>query len=362
MECRKCKKTIPEASVFCCWCGVKQTIPPHKPKARSNGEGSVYMQNKRWKAEVSYYINGQRCRATKAGFATKREALEALPALREAALVAKEQSHDATIAQLWTMLQEKWLPTLSKDKQSHYRTAYGRLSAIQNINIRKLRYADLQPIIDELGVQFYPARDVKALLHRMYDTALKYEYADRDYAELLDLPPMKASVRRALTVEEIERIWADYNAGHGTSKYFLIMAYTAMRTGEIRTLPKSNVHLSKQYAIGGIKTDAGKNREIVFCDRILPLVREAYHENTDRLCEIPEDAFYYAWREMCSRTEIKDADPYCLRHTAASLLAAEGVAPVIIQQILGHSSYSITANTYTHVSVDEKLAAVNKLK
>lgn len=38
-----------------------------------------------------------------------------------------------------------------------------------------------------------------------------------------------------------------------------------------------------------------------------------------------------------------------LRHTAASLLLAEGVHLRMIMELLGHSSISLTANTYTHV-------------
>jgi integrase len=38
-----------------------------------------------------------------------------------------------------------------------------------------------------------------------------------------------------------------------------------------------------------------------------------------------------------------------LRHTAASLLLAEGVHLRVIMELLGHSSISLTANTYAHV-------------
>jgi integrase len=38
-----------------------------------------------------------------------------------------------------------------------------------------------------------------------------------------------------------------------------------------------------------------------------------------------------------------------LRHTAASLLLAEGVQPRVVMEILGHSQISVTLNTYSHV-------------
>ena len=38
-----------------------------------------------------------------------------------------------------------------------------------------------------------------------------------------------------------------------------------------------------------------------------------------------------------------------LRHTFASLLLANGVHMKVIQDVLGHSQISITADTYSHV-------------
>jgi integrase len=37
-----------------------------------------------------------------------------------------------------------------------------------------------------------------------------------------------------------------------------------------------------------------------------------------------------------------------LRHTAGSLLAAQGVTPRVIMEILGHTQVSMTMNTYVH--------------
>jgi integrase len=42
-------------------------------------------------------------------------------------------------------------------------------------------------------------------------------------------------------------------------------------------------------------------------------------------------------------------------------LAHERVNPLIIQKIMGHKDYSITAEKYTDVSLEDKLDAVNKI-
>ena len=196
----------------------------------------------------------------------------------------------------------------------------------------------------------------------MYTLALKYEYADKDYSKLLDLPPISASTRTALTEDEVQRIWQDYDAGHEFSRYWLIMAYTGMRTGEMLTILKANTHLAEQYCTGGIKTDAGKARQIIFPDKIMPLVREAYRSGIKRLCEVDEKTFYAEWHDMAQRVGLQpDMTPYCLRHTTATLLAVEKVAPAIIKEVLGHTDYAVTLG-YTHIPLEEKLDAMNKLK
>jgi integrase len=40
---------------------------------------------------------------------------------------------------------------------------------------------------------------------------------------------------------------------------------------------------------------------------------------------------------------------YDTRHTAASLLLVQGVAPRVVMEVLGHSTYQLTMDTYSHV-------------
>ena len=39
-----------------------------------------------------------------------------------------------------------------------------------------------------------------------------------------------------------------------------------------------------------------------------------------------------------------------LRHTAATLLLGRGVHPKLVQEMLGHSSISLTLDTYSHAT------------
>ena len=60
------------------------------------------------------------------------------------------------------------------------------------------------------------------------------------------------------------------------------------------------------------------------------------------------------------RMGLRPLTPHCCRHTCATALAEDDVAPAIIKEILGHTNYQTTLG-YTHISLAAKLEAVNKI-
>jgi integrase len=58
---------------------------------------------------------------------------------------------------------------------------------------------------------------------------------------------------------------------------------------------------------------------------------------------------YRGFQLLISRAGLRRVRLHDLRHTAASMLLSQGVAPRVVMEILGHSQISITMNTYTHV-------------
>lgn len=356
MICRKCKQEVPDGP-FCLLCGAQQQ-PERQKRQRGNGTGSVYkMPNGSWRAEVNRYAGGKRFRATKAGFRTKKEALAYLPQLLAG---PQRKQQNVTMQQLWDEWSSIHFRDISKGKAGHYRTAWNSISTIHHMYVENLVYADLQKLVDERAGGYYPKADIKILLNQLYQYAIKNDYATKNYAEFIQLPPLGASKKDAFSVDELAALWADYQHGHTFTRYPLIMIYTGMRLGELRTLLKENIYLEQQYAIGGIKTEAGKNREIIFCDKIMPLVRGAYADCTKRLWERAEAKFYEEYWQMIERTGVRRLNPHCCRHTAATALAEAGVKPAIIKAIMGHANYSTTLG-YTHIRLEEKLKAVNLL-
>jgi integrase len=55
------------------------------------------------------------------------------------------------------------------------------------------------------------------------------------------------------------------------------------------------------------------------------------------------------FKKLLGSAGLPDRRLYDCRHTAASFLLAQGVSPRVVMETLGHSSFSLTMDTYAHV-------------
>jgi site-specific recombinase XerD len=58
---------------------------------------------------------------------------------------------------------------------------------------------------------------------------------------------------------------------------------------------------------------------------------------------------------------LEDVHLHTLRHSAASALIASGTHLKVVQELLGHSSYGITADIYSHVAMEQQREAAEQL-
>jgi integrase len=62
------------------------------------------------------------------------------------------------------------------------------------------------------------------------------------------------------------------------------------------------------------------------------------------------------------RAGLPDIRFHDLRHSCASLLLAQNVHPRVVMAILGHSTITLTMNTYSHVMPQAQRQAVDLLQ
>ena len=164
------------------------------------------------------------------------------------------------------------------------------------------------------------------------------EYIDRDLTEGLvyEWTNSTEQIHDRYSDEEIKTLWSKLYEINNVD-IILIMIYTGLRPTELLEIQTENVHLDEKYMVGGMKTEAGKDRIIPLNDKIIPLVKNRYDANQKYL---PHDG----------------------RHTFASLMDSAGANDVCIKLIMGHSMKNdTTKGTYTHKTLEELLTEVNKI-
>lgn len=365
MQCPKCKAELPENARFCHICGKPLQGTPRPARRRGNGEGSVYRRTPggSWTASVvlGYRLDdrgkAQPVRRTKSGFRTKKEALAALPELRQ-----EKKRTCPTIGDLWAQFKQGKYKKLSESRQEKYRIAWPKLSALEFTPIDQLTTADLQAAVDQAKT-FYPARDIRDLLSILYQLAMPDQFVSTNLADFLVLPDLNSKQQDAFTADEIQKLWAHYGAGNWWTGYILLMCYTGMMPCELLSATKAMVDLKARTITGaGKKTKERKAVPIVLADVIIPVLDDLMqHTPGDKLIRINKDRFYKVYYETVEAAGCRRLRPYDCRHTAATALANENIPPSVIQKIMRHASFQ-TTQRYIHIDTDPMRDAVNKLQ
>ena len=361
MDCIKCFAPLPEGALYCPACGKKQTATERKNRKRANGEGCVYRYRAGWRAQIVVgfkLINGvsRPVYRTKAGFSTKRAAMEYLETLR-----AEPRRQTPTLQALWEEYKTAAYTKLSASRQEKYRIAWPRLEAIQYARIDLLTTADLQEVINAKALTYYPARDMRDLLSILFQMAMANKFVEVNLADYIILPDLNEKSREPFTSDELIKLWADYESNWWTG-YILLMCYTGMMPGELLAARKDAVNLDKHEIVGaGLKTAERKRKPIVLADELIPVVQSLMeHTQGEKLIRINKDNFYEIYYETLARAGTRRLTPYSCRHTAGTLLTDANVRPALVQAVMRHASYASTQR-YVHETADAARTAVNAL-
>ncbi len=374
MKCRKCGVDILDNSIYCNFCGAKQILKTtHKPKSKGNGSGTIYqLPNKKYKVEVvlGYYKEDgklKKRRRTKT-FDKKKDAVAAVETLK----ASKVNPSFPSLYELYdTFCKTKRYDKLSQSQQDKLSYAWDKMKKIQLVRIPDLTIEQMQETIDERAKTYYPARDMKVLLSHLYTVAIQHGKESNNKSQYIELPDAPNAKREVFTDEDVAKLWDDYYGQtpegaaepHEFTGYILIMVYTGMRIGELFKIEKEKIFFNEKcnYMIGGEKTAAGIDREIVIPNSILQIVKHFYEANSKKLVQRNLDGFYKDYWETIDRLKIRHLPPQTCRHTFFTGLVSQKVHPALIAAMGGHAQYETAIDNYNRLPLDEKLSAANKL-
>lgn len=331
---------------------------------RPNGSGSVYKKKgnrrKPYIVEVTlgYDLNGKRKSKTIGSFEKRTDAWKALdeyfgnPELFDAKKI--------TFGDCWEKMAQ--IKSNLGISIKTYDIAKTRCQHIWNRPIQSLRLFDLQNIIDNSNVKPASKKTIKVALKAVFTLAYENDYIEKNYAEMIKLPTIgNSSLHQPFTIDELKILWK--HTSDDAVKLILIYIYTGARPIELLKLTWDTVNLEEQYMIGGVKTAAGKNRQIPIADCILPFMEYFKTKHSDSLFGFKSNSTIRDRLSYLSKTYgIGKHLPHDMRHTFVTLANTYDLKQVIVKRIIGHSrGTNVTESVYTHTTHKQHLIEVNKL-
>jgi len=302
---------------------------------------------------------------------------------------------------------EIWLRDHVRELAPKTREHYHYLTSLISASIGSVPMSDLRANQIERMYRDLRAKDtlhentiqhIHKTLRSMLNTAVRW-----DYIETSPIPKVKAPKRikptmNFWTVDEIRKGIAALN-GSSILYHVQVSLYTGLRLGEVCGLKEEDINFEKNYFTvsrtlqsvdGSVNIKAPKTEKsrrkipmspdiaVIFKSRIRAikeqrmLYRDKYDESwlgylsVHETGEIQTDQYVgRKWRKIMAKLNYdaetkQDRTPddplylkpirfHDLRHSCASWLLFLGFDLKEIQEILGHSSYTITADMYLHL-------------
>lgn len=287
---------------------------------------------------------------------------------------------------------DHWLPNIAA-RRVRPRTLEGYESTIRLHITPGIGHHRLNRLQPEHLERFYLALEDKGLsstsalrAHRIISRALKVAMqrgvVGRNVAALVDAP----SVRRPetpepLDVEECKRVLAAAKTRRNAARWTVALA-VGLRQSEALGLKWTDLDFER----GTLSVRRGLHRVtgvgLVFEEpkttrsrRVLVLPRQLVEELLDHKAAQERERLeaeeywtehglvftnslggpvddrndYRDWQQLLRAAKVRRVRLHDGRHTAATLLLAEGVHPRVVMELLGHSQMRTTTDTYSHV-------------
>lgn len=372
-----------------------------KPK-RANNAGSVSQRKDgRWQARllVGYDENGKPARRTFYG-KTREEAenklLEAMHQHRRGLLL--EPSRQTLGEYLTAWLEDCVKGSVAPKTYRCYEQVVRvhLVPGVGSVKLTKLTPQHVQRLYREKGESGLSPRMVQlihAVLHRALNQAVKWSLVHRNVTDAVDKPRVTRHEMRFLSPEEADRF---LDAAQDDRLYAMyVLAITCgLRQGELLGSRWDDVNFDKgtlkvqrqlQYLEGepqlvDLKTARSRRSMMLPAVTIAALKKHRIRQKEERLklmgtwpdwdlafttiIGTPLDAssiISRSFHRILEKAGLPRIRFHDMRHTCATLLLAQGEHPKIVQEMMGHSTITLTMDTYSHVTPSMQKQAADRM-
>lgn len=268
-------------------------------------------------------------------------------------------------------------------------TAFHNSKELYDRVYKDLRASDFDKHLKESKRGIDSQRQMVNLFTNLDKFALSEDIIEKGYAqfigtvtsnrkEIKKAKDKKVEKERLFTYEQINYLWNLKPRKEGRQKelqqqreifirdFWLMLLYTGTRADELLSVYTANIFLDDNYFVGGLKTDAGINREIPIHPVIKSLFKKYYNPNNEFLFMQPNGnkmdydyyLYHYKYNFKTLHPEVSEHTAHDARHTLRNELRKLNVKDIIINSIIGHSNDDVGEDIYSHISIEEKLEAI----
>lgn len=372
---------------------------------KGNGMGSIFFnkQRKNWNAQYKEYdITTGKLQLKTKSFKTQEEAKKYLSTI----MYQKEnplyiEHHGIPLCEILKQNAKLKLET-NQVSSAQYGRVLKTIEALEktnigNKNIDAITPEELQTYLNSLKhLSNSMIEKAHQQLNQAFKTAINRGYIMRNPMINVIRPKSNKEnkIVRALTVEEQQQLtnWL-LNKPVDEFKYrnlLLIQMYMGLRVGEASALSVHDIDLQhrKINVHRTLSTDAdwnvimGNKTKTYAGKRILPIpdflypyiveqmqIANTQKNNEEKLLFKPKKSKYVRRSTVNNELQrilkkefgITDISTHSLRHTFGTRCIESGMAPVVVQRLMGHKDISVTLNTYTTVFDKYKEREIDKV-